>query len=383
MAMRFAPSLRLLADLIAGALGGPPAPAAVIGEAMVALARRHQVSALLRGALAMGHHAISPENLGALEEDYQASLDRRHQALGRLATIGETFSARGISWMAVKGTTQAAQLYHDPAWRFSADLDILVEDRDFAPSLRALEALGFIASYPPLPASALLRRLMLWALRDVTLIAADDHRCAVELHRRLFFARAYCLPRQDGPIPVAKLGPELAFYLIAHGALSQWVRLKWLADLVPLLNMLDDEGRRSLLAIAKAAKAERALAASLLLLHALFPCAVLGSLAPWLAVQAQRVSVQRRFARYAEMLGRADDQRHSPLNDAFVSLQANLMVFDSLPARLLLLLKAPASSLVRRLAALFYPAERSLTLPPSDVVSAPAIQRVTPRKEII
>src|SRR6185312_4202162 len=73
----FAPSLRLLAQVIGGLLGGPPPSAVLIGEPLVALARRHQVGAMLHGAVTAGHHAISAENFAALESDYAASRERR------------------------------------------------------------------------------------------------------------------------------------------------------------------------------------------------------------------------------------------------------------------------------------------------------------------
>lgn len=365
MTENFSPSLQLLAQVIGGLLGGPPS-AAIIGESLVSLARRHQVGAMLHGAVMIGHHAISAENFAALESDYMFSVERRRQAVARLESMGQTFAAAAIDWMSVKGTTQAAQLYADPAWRFSADLDILVAERDFADALRALEGAGYVASYPPLPRHAVLRWLILLALRDVTLIARDDHRCAVELHRRLFFARTLRLPRGADRMPVAEPGPDLAFYLIAHGAVSHWARLKWLVDLVPLLTRLDDDGRLGILSAAKAAKAELTLAASLLLLRALFPFAALGPLEPWLDGQSDRPAIRRRLQRYAQALDdRVGEGRPSPMNDAFAALEANLMLFDSAPARARLLLKAPLASLARRLAAAFYPEQRSLTLPPS------------------
>jgi hypothetical protein len=73
--------------------------------------------------------------------------------------------------------------------------------------------------------------------------------------------------------------------------------------------------------------------------------------------------VRRRLARYVELLGRDDDQKHSPLNDAMTMLEANTMLFESFSTRVRILLSAPLSSVMRRIAGRLYPADRALTLP--------------------
>jgi hypothetical protein len=163
-------------------------------------------------------------------------------------------------------------------------------------------------------------------------------------------------------VPVPALGADLAFYLIAHGALSYWVRLKWLVDLVPLLAKLSGDERLAIQERARKARAESAVAASLLLLRALFPFAALEELTPWLEENASRPSVQRRLRRYGEFLARRDDQEQSPLNDAWVMLEASLMLFEAPSTRARILLSAPISSALRRTAGLLYRADRAFTL---------------------
>jgi hypothetical protein len=100
-----------------------------------------------------------------------------------------------------------------------------------------------------------------------------------------------------------------------------------------------------------------------LLLRTLFPFVVLEPLEPWLAARETQLAVSRRLGRYAELLGRDDDQEHSPLNDAMTMLQANTMLFEAYSTRARILLSAPLSSVMRRLAGHIYPAHRALTLP--------------------
>ena len=99
-----------LAQLVGSLAGGPAVPAAPIDDEIAALARRHQLGAMLLGAAERGGHTLSPEAKASLTADYRASADRGAAGLARLMVIGSRFAERGISWMALKGPTQAALL---------------------------------------------------------------------------------------------------------------------------------------------------------------------------------------------------------------------------------------------------------------------------------
>jgi hypothetical protein len=242
-----------------------------------------------------------------------------------------------------------------------------VPPEQFARALDALAAMDFVASYPPVPPRGVLRKLILAAVRDIMMVARADRRDSIELHRRLFFAGGrhadfLSLPVIPGRVPTPAPGPDLCFYLIAHGALSYWVRLKWLVDLVPLLTKLGAEDLLAVRERACQAGAENSVAASLLLLRTLFPFAALDPLRDWLDEKKRQGQVQRRLRRYAQLLGRTDDRKHSPLNDAMVMMEANLLLFEAPSTRLRLFASAPFSSIMRRMACRIYRAERALTL---------------------
>jgi hypothetical protein len=363
---RFPSSLVQLAALLGGVLGGPATSAIAITPALCRLAARHQVSPMLYAVLAGGHPA--PKDLAEeLQASYRASLARRQATLAVLERIAARFDRQGFTWMVFKGTTQAAQFYRDPAWRSSADIDLLVPPDQFGPALDVLVEMGFVASYPPVPKRGLFRRTILAGVRDVMLVVPENTADSVELHKRLFFAGGrhadfLALPLGQGPLPMPDMGPDLAFYLIAHGALSSWAQLKWLVDLVPLLQKLSDGELAAIRVRAQRARAENAIAASLLLLRALFPFVALGPLETWLEEARTRRAVQRRVQLYAGALGAEDGQRRSPLNDAWKMLEAALLLFEAPSTRLRILAAAPFSSVMRRVAGLVYHRERSLTL---------------------
>ncbi|HEY4125740.1 MAG TPA: nucleotidyltransferase family protein [Rhizomicrobium sp.] len=364
----FPSSLVVLAQLLGERLNGPQAQAAEIDRPVVTLAlRRHYVGPLLYGTAVTGERSIADDLLSELEQSYRANVRRNASALARLDQIKAAFAAHGINWMALKGVTQATQLYTDPAWRESSDIDILVTPNEFLRAIDTLVASGFIASNPPIPSIRFLRKPIWRAVRDVTLIARDDHRCAVELHRRLFFAsgkRAQALKfaTSEGTFKTPALGPDLTFYLIAHGAASFWVRLKWLVDLVPLFAKLNDGEKFAILERAREAGAESAVAASLLLLHALFPFVALGPLAPWVEHKRSERHVKQRLQRYAEMISLEHDWKRSPLDNALMALESSWMLFEAPSTRARILMSAFPSSMARKIAATLSKSDRALTM---------------------
>lgn len=367
MASLFSPSLLQLVALLGEALDGPAAASTVLSRELCALASRHQVAPLLRAVTSGGRHAAPKEVLEDLQESYRASVARRRATLPVLDRIADRFQCGGVAWTVFKGTTQAAQFYPDPAWRSSADIDLLVPPADFGRALDLLVEMGFVASYPPVPRRGVFRHIILAAVRDVMLVAPANTADSIELHKRLFFAGGrhaddLVLPVGQGRMPMPVPGPDLAFYLIAHGALSYWVRLKWLVDLVPLLGRLQNDELAAIRARARGARAENAVAASLLLLRALFPFVALGPLEAWLEEKKSDRAVERRLRRYAEALGSDDGKRKSPLNDAWAMLEAAMLLFEAPSTRLRILMTAPFSSAMRRLAGLIYHRERALTL---------------------
>jgi hypothetical protein len=359
-------ALRRLAGLLAPVLGGP-APAAVeVDGNLVRLAiHRHQVGPLLHAALLSRPETATEDLMRDLQGARWRSTDRHALDLARLRRIGEMFTEDGVSWMALKGTPQAARLYGDPGLRPSSDIDLLVTPRDFVRAVTLLADRGYVPSNPPAPPGPL-RAPVLAAVRDVSLIASDDRTCAVDLHRRLFLAvggraQRLQLTPEVGPLPMPRMDADLACYLIMHGAQSYWVRLKWLVDIVVLLSILDDREKLAIMTRAQQVGVEKSVAASLLLLRLLFPFAQLGPLEPWITGEQQQSAVRKRLARYAEMIGADSNWKRSPLDNARVGMEAYWALFEAPWTRARMIPVALLSSAVRRLAGAVWRADRALT----------------------
>jgi hypothetical protein len=253
----------------------------------------------------------------------------------------------------MKGLGLARQLYSDPALRPSADIDVLVAAEDFQAAIRVLETNGFrnVTGYPR-PA---FKAAAAYLFRDVTLRGPIGAR--IELHQRPFFIDgrhtriAPLVPAMGhGTLPVPAVDSDLAHYLLGHGALCYWARLKWLVDLVPLLAMLDDAAKGELLAKSCRARTASSICASLVLLRVLFPGAALGPLEPWVDSERRNPRVARRLARYVRALDAPDLAGRTPLDNRIGSLQANLSFSEAIVPRLRALTFGPAASFLRGIA---------------------------------
>ena len=358
------PALLRLVRALWPLLGGPATHGPALDEVVVRLALyRHQVGPLLFGAVHQGSVTVFPALREELCASYQSSVLRHANQGARLERIEEIFAARKIAWLSLKGSQQAAQLYPDRAWRTSSDIDLLVAPRAFASAVEALAANGYIASNPPMPKRAWLRGLVLRAVRDVSLIADDDHVCAVDLHSRLFLAvgRRAALQLIPRPAHAPALDAALACYLIMHGAQGFWVRLKWLVDLVPLFAKLSDAEKAAIPTLARRVGAEHSVLASLCLLRMLFPFVALGPLQAWLSRSENHPAVQRRLQRYVMMISTTRDWRHSPLDNAWMTMAAWLSLFERPLTRIRMIPAALFSSVMRRLAGALLPDARALT----------------------
>ncbi len=112
-------------------------------------------------------------------------------------------------------------------------------------------------------------------------------------------------------------------------------------DLLPLLAMLSDADKRAMTGLARDLRAEASLAASLVLLRALFPAVPLGPLAEWTDARAQSPAVRIRLARYCEMLGLERDWRSSPIDNRKLAVESSWRIFETASVRARIMLLGP------------------------------------------
>lgn len=320
-----------LSDALRPALGLAPAarPPAVTGELARGAIRRHKVGALLHSAASAPQAPVKAE-AQALE---RLRANRRHNLWNglRLAAVerkvARMLDDRGIAYSILKGSGLAVQLYDDPSLRMAKDLDVLI-----APC-HVREAIGLFNGpeyeYRPysLHADKVLPRLRqqqdIRLFKDLTFIHRH-HLAPIEVHRRLFGHE----PRgftQDfnaaiGFAVTPSLGsPIYCLYLILHGALSFWHRLKWVVDLSLLLRRIGPDQMAEVLALAERYGCFEAVVSSAILAERTFP----GSLyAHWSELVSRHHAdprVERLVSYYWETLSGPTDQKPRLPLRAFLS----------------------------------------------------------------
>lgn len=253
---------------------GPLSTPVTDGAAVTRVAMRHGLAAVVAERLR--------ETGACIPDGLQAQSARRARAtlrqLDDSLALDDAFRAAGVPLLFLKGVTLAARLNRGRlGLRPSVDIDVAVAGRHVEHAWEILTSLGYRTISPDRPLSPPARRLFQWASKDsVHQRPGSPH--TVELHWRLSDDLADPSPpsqsvwRRQVVTPgrsLAMLPDEALFvYLCTHGAVHCWARLKWLADVVALVEESDDRGTAYWLAARRQGAAVPA-ASALLLAHRL------------------------------------------------------------------------------------------------------------------
>jgi hypothetical protein len=347
--------LRRLAALIRPPLlGEAPAPFAIDAALARFAIHRHRVGPLLAAAAGIAANGPDSDTAALLERTLHKNALLQMAAEWQIRNIGDKFEAVGIPWLAFKGLSLARQLYRESVWRQSHDIDILVAPQSFPQAARLLRDEGFAIVNTQLPPDHWIERMIARLAKDIMLRDGKSGP-AVELHRRLFFAReveprvpllrAAFQPRlrQDKTdIPAPPLGAGLALYLLLHGASCRWFRLKWLADLLPLFAKLDPAALIALADAAEDSNCAVTVKAALVLCGLVFGEIPLGPIAPWLAETAGAHRVEIRTREFLRALDDADARESRKNGDRFDALTMYYTMMDGTGYRGAVLLRGGA-----------------------------------------
>jgi hypothetical protein len=170
------------------------------------------------------------------------------QQIGSFLEIAKLLKRQGIEFINLKGPLLSQRIYGDPIYRYSRDFDILVEPDRVNQTLHLLQSEGFI--YPDFewPDSEERQEIALHFLNQIEMV----HKASglmIEIHWKLFSSRITDQKKlekliQDNVEAVEFGGVELnrfskefeLFYLIVHGGVHAWFRLKWLVDIHEILD---------------------------------------------------------------------------------------------------------------------------------------------------
>jgi hypothetical protein len=231
---------------------------------------RHRVGSLLYAAAKHGTN-VDEDAAAALLSCYQKNtLDTLAQK-AVLHRLEKLFQENGIEFSVLKGMGLAEQIYNEPELRQANDIDILIPVQAVDAAIRLLTITGF--GYRPHTINKNVRvtqkrqRSDMNLFKDLMFLDPQFSKI-IELHQRLFMVEPRGFTRDfNSSIGFQKI-PTIAnahycLYLILHGVVSIWNRLKWVADLSLLVRHMPFEQREELLDFAKRYGCQQAVCASL------------------------------------------------------------------------------------------------------------------------
>lgn len=209
-----------------------------------ALARHHEVLAMAGGRLEKLAPGLLPADLAALARVEQTRILALQTAQAHhTARLVSTLAARGVRTIVLKGAPLARMLYPDsPHWRYSSDIDVLIDPGDLGAADEALRACGHARTWPePAMAARLAPELIARFAKDYQYVGADGAH-HVELHFRLtlnphvlsfsfgeLYDRTVAIDTGFGEVRALE-GPVLLGYLAWHAFAGIGHALKWFAD---------------------------------------------------------------------------------------------------------------------------------------------------------
>ncbi len=166
-------------------------------------------------------------------------------------SIFDSFQANKINFIPLKGPVLSFRVFSDPTIRNFVDLDILVEESSMPAADLLLKEMGYHAIPFSWPSNNRLRKILGNHDNQLTYYHHEKE-IAVELHWKLLKAPPVTMTKLQELIKsnttmitydersIEVFNPEFELlYLIIHGGLHAWRRLKWIVDINALLLTLE------------------------------------------------------------------------------------------------------------------------------------------------
>jgi hypothetical protein len=243
------------------------------------LANRHRVQALCWNSLNPYAEALPAEITAAMRSQTRDIVIANLRAVSECKRLLDCFQATGVPLLFLKGLTLGALAYRDPYVKMAVDIDLLVEPDRLGEAAQALKSAGYSPIIPNVPDVGSLDR---WhGARKESVWYCREGGFQVDLHTRLADNPSLLGGMTAGSgsqlITVATgialptlLNDDLFAYLCVHGASSAWFRLKWITDLVALLQPMSATDLERLYRHSERLGVERAAGQALLLAGQLY-----------------------------------------------------------------------------------------------------------------
>ena len=166
--------------------------------------------------------------------------------------ITEELTDAGIEFIALKGPLLSHRIYNDSTYRCYNDFDFLIGIPSLENTIEVLKKNGFQTIIYDFPEDECRRKILHKHMNEIHLFNKDTN-IGIDLHWQLFSGGRFINEKtlnqviasnqtiitfQQRQYKVFSIEFEL-LYLIIHGGLHSWRRLKWLTDIRDILLSLD------------------------------------------------------------------------------------------------------------------------------------------------
>jgi hypothetical protein len=179
--------------------------------------------------------------------EYPETKAQHLNKLSAFLRVTELFEKEGIEFIPQKGPILSFRLYNDPLYRSYNDLDFLVNADILSSAAELLIKNGFETPFSDLPEDDCHRQLLYQHTNEI-FFYSQEMETAIELHWNIFDIGIISPPDYNSLLNENKT--EIQFeghkytvfakefeilFLVIHGGLHGWNKLKWLADIVIFL----------------------------------------------------------------------------------------------------------------------------------------------------
>jgi hypothetical protein len=206
-------------------------------------------------------HRLSDHQINNLlgKSTCKISTDEKLAEMSRVAEflfISDLFTSAGINYISFKGPILSYRIYNDATCRYFNDFDILVDSSSLDSALKILIENGYTTPYFKMPIDECRKKILCHHINEIYLYNSEKS-TSIEIHWALFSGILVSEPVMNDTInnnimKIKFTGREFTvfkpefdlLYLVIHGGLHYFRRLKWLLDIRDFLkNVPVDESR--------------------------------------------------------------------------------------------------------------------------------------------
>ena len=209
----------------------------------------------------LNRHRLSHQQINDLlgEQQNQFLFEEKLRQLNLLAAfleITDYFQKENIWFLPLKGPLLSYRIYGDATCRYYRDFDFLVKPEAVASVIQVFHDWGYLYKQNRWPENESKRLKIISGVNQLTLYNPQKHQ-TVEIHWRVFIDPVIDYKKIQQIVNQNIISTEFAgrqmnqftiefelFYLIIHGGLHTWRRLKWLVDIHEIINRFTIDKRK-------------------------------------------------------------------------------------------------------------------------------------------